>query len=240
MPESIVIVTPVWNDATRLSGFGATLAPALARSSLPIEWVIADDGSSAAEIEKLRALRESLLPVFPHIHLHLANAHRGKGSIIREAWDQHPDATWLAFADADGSVSAGDLLGLVEQARSHQQSVIGIRKRTATTEITESLYRSFFHHGYLLVVRLFLGLRGTDFQCGAKVIRGSDYRHIAGQLVENGFPFDTELLATLKRSGAGWLEVPVTWKEKRGGKVRPLLDAWSMFAAVLRIRGRLD
>ena len=236
--ESIVIVTPVWNDATRLTAFGGSLAAAFAKSSLPIQWVIADDGSSSAEIEHLKSLQSSLHETFPHINLHLANAHRGKGSIIREAWGQYPDATWLAFTDADGSVSANDLLGLVDQARSQQQSVIGIRKRTKSTQITESLYRSFFHHGYLLVVHLFLGLRSEDLQCGAKVIRGSDYRHIAHHLVEDGFPFDTELLTTLKHSGSTWLEIPVTWREKRGGKVRPLIDAWSMFAAVLRIRAR--
>lgn len=238
MPESIVIVTPVWNDATRLTAFGQSLASTFAQSSLPLEWVIADDGSSENEIGRLKSLQTSLQEVFPHISLHLANAHRGKGSIIREAWDQHPDATWLAFTDADGSVSASDLLRLIDQARSHQQSVIGIRKRTPSTQITESLYRSFFHHGYLLVVRLFLGLRSEDLQCGAKVIRGSDYRHISNHLVEDGFPFDTELLTTLRRSGSSWLEIPVTWMEKRGGKVRPLTDAWSMFAAVIRIRDR--
>ena len=50
--------------------------------------------------------------------------------------------------------------------------------------------------------------------------------------------FDTELLATLNRSGSEWLEVPVTWTEKKGGKVKPVSDAWRMFKAVLRIRQR--
>ena len=45
-PHQILLVTPVWNDSARLAGFGATLAKALADSSLSIRWLIADDGSS--------------------------------------------------------------------------------------------------------------------------------------------------------------------------------------------------
>jgi hypothetical protein len=30
--------------------------------------------------------------------------------------------------------------------------------------------------------------------------------------------------------------VPVTWIEKKGGKVKPFRDAWGMLAALLRIR----
>ena len=200
--------------------------------------MIADDGSSEAERRRLTELRESFSQVFPRVRVHFADAHRGKGSIIREAWDHAPDADWLAFADADGSVSASDLLGLVEAAVRRQQSVIGIRKRTEQTQITESLWRGLFHHGYLMVVHLFLGLRSEDLQCGAKVIRGEDYRRIAPDLEERGFSFDTELLSTLNQHGADWLEIPVTWTEKKGGKVRPLIDSWVMFKAVLRILRR--
>lgn len=239
MSDPILIVTPVWNDSTRLAEYGKSLAAAFATSPLELEWMIADDGSGAEEAKRLETLRDEFQKTFPHVRVHLASAHRGKGSIIREAWSQSSTARWLAFTDADGSVTAQDLLGLFESAINAQQSVIGIRKRTRTTHISESLWRSFFHHGYLLVVHLILGLRCEDLQCGAKILRGDDYRHIAHRLEEDGFAFDTELLAMLNRQGFNWLEIPVNWAEKKGGKVRPLVDAWSMFKAVLRIRNRL-
>lgn len=228
----------MWNDSTRLSGYGPSLATSFSGSPMTVHWVIADDGSSTAERAKLEQLVESFRSTHPQVSLHLAKAHRGKGAIIRDAWDQHPQADWLAFVDADGSVSAGDLLRLIGEACDHGLSVIGIRKRTATTEITESLWRSVFHHGYLLCVHLILGLRSDDLQCGAKVIRGGDYRAVARDLKEDGFSFDTELLAALQHKQLEWMEVPVTWREKAGAKVRPLIDAWTMFLSLLRIRGR--
>jgi dolichyl-phosphate beta-glucosyltransferase len=238
IPRQILLVTPVWNDSTRLAEFGASLARALADSPLPIHWLIADDGSGPAEHTRLNELRARFARVFPYVGLHFAKEHQGKGSVIREAWALAPDAEWLAFVDADGSVSAADVLALIERALDSGSTVLGIRKRTATTRIVESPWRAVFHRGFLLAARLLLGLRCEDPQCGVKVLKAADYRSIEYRLEETGFAFDSELLATLDRGGADWIEVPVTWTEKKGGKVNPIRDGWAMLLALLRIRDR--
>jgi hypothetical protein len=237
-PKQILLVTPVWKDSARLAVFGKDLAEVLASTHLPIRWMIADDGSGAEEHARLRDLHKEFANVFPGVNLHLAARHLGKGAVVREAWALAPDADWLAFVDADGSVSAEDFLKLIGRAATSGVSVLAIRKRTATTHIKESFLRGLAHRGFLLSVRLILGLRCEDPQCGAKIINGTDYRAIAGQLIEEGFAFDSELLAALSHRGAGWTEVPVTWIQKKGAKVRLFRDAGKMFAALLRIRSR--
>ncbi len=237
-PSQILLVTPVWNDSARLAEFGKSLAKALAGSSLPIHWIIADDGSARSEHTRLTELRASFARVFPYVGLHFAKQHHGKGSVVREAWALAPDAEWLAFVDADGSVTAEDLLALIETALASGSSVMGVRKRTATTRVVESPWRALVHRGFLLAAHLLLDLQCEDPQCGVKILKGRDYRAVAHRLCENGLAFDSELLATLKRGGMDWLDIPVTWTEKKGGKVKPLRDAWGMFAALLRIRNR--
>lgn len=237
-PHQILLVTPVWNDSARLAGFGATLAKALADSSLSIRWLIADDGSTGDEHARLTELKHTFSQVFPHVDVHFASEHHGKGSVVREAWALSLEAEWLAFVDADGSVTAEGMLELVAIAVSSDDSVIGIRKRTATTEIVESPWRGIAHRGFLLAAHVLLDLQCEDPQCGAKVLKGRDYRRIAHLLFEKGLAFDSELLSTLKRGGSGWSEIPVNWIEKKGGKVKPLRDAWGMLAALLRIRKR--
>jgi glycosyltransferase involved in cell wall biosynthesis len=236
--DEILLVTPVWNDSSRLAGFGAELAKALAGSPLPIRWVIADDGSGPAQQGPLEDLTARFAAVFPRVSLHFAARHYGKGSVVREAWALSPDAEWLAFVDADGSVDPAELLRLIQTAVDANTSALGIRKRTATTRIEESPWRGLFHRGFLVAAHWILGLRSEDPQCGAKVLHGPAYRRIAGGLRENGLAFDSELLYALHRDGTAWLEVPVTWIEKKGGKVIPLLDSWKMLAALLRIRNR--
>lgn len=236
--DEILLVTPVWKDSLRLAGFGAELALALVESPLPIRWVIADDGSGADQRQALEKLAAGFSEVFPRVELHFAARHRGKGAVVREAWGLAPDAAWLAFVDADGSVDPSELLRLIRTAVDSGTSALGIRKRTATTRLEESPWRGLFHRGFLIAVRLLLGLRCEDPQCGAKVLHGPAYRRIAGGLREDGLAFDSELLHALHREGMAWLEVPVTWVEKKGGKVHPLLDTWKMLRALFRIRHR--
>ncbi len=235
-PKQILLVTPVWNDSARLAVFGKDLADTLAASPLPIRWMIADDGSGTEEHARLRKLRGSFAGVFPNVELHFADRHRGKGAVMREAWSLAQEADWLAFVDADGSVSAKDMLDLIGRAVTSGVSVLAIRKRTATTHVEEGFVRALAHRGFLLAARMILGLRCEDPQCGAKVIKGTDYRAIAEKLIEEGLAFDSELLAALSHHGAAWAEVPVTWIQKKGARVRLLRDAWKMFAALLNIR----
>jgi hypothetical protein len=233
--DEMVLVTPVWNDAARLAAFGPELAAALASAGLPLRWVIADDGSSVDERERLVALLAEFSCVYPNVFLHHADAHRGKGSIVREAWALVPDAAWHAFVDADGSVSARDMMGLLRAASDAGKSVLGIRRPTASTPVAMSLYRGIAHRGYRWLVHAWLGLSCEDPQCGAKVISGNDYRRVASKLLENGFAFDSELLVRLAKAGCVWREIPVGWIGKKDGKIRPLRDAWGMIAALWRL-----
>ena len=234
--DEIVLVTPVWNDAARLEAFGPALAAALASAGLPLRWVIADDGSSADERERLMTLLADFSRVYPKVFLHHADAHRGKGSIVREAWALVADAAWYAFVDADGSVSARDLIGLLRASADAGNSVLGIRRPTASTPVAMSLWRGIAHRGYRWLVHAWLGLSCEDPQCGAKVILGNDYRRVVSDLRESGFAFDSELLVSLAKAGCVWREIPVGWTQKKGGKIRPLLDAWGMIAGLWRLR----
>ena len=237
-PAAILLVTPVWNDSSRLAGFGPELAKALAASALPIRWIIADDGSEPGERARLATLMAEFAGVFPQVTLHFAAAHYGKGSVIREAWALDSQVEWLAFVDADGAVPAADTVALLEAAIAADCSVMGIRKRTAGIQIKESVYRGVLHRVFLAVADRMLELRSEDLQCGAKVLRAADYRRIAPDLREPGLAFDSEMLCALHHSGAAWQEHPVNWTQKHGGKVHPMIDAWGMLRALYRVRKR--
>lgn len=236
---TIILVTPVWNDSKRLAAYGGELARELAKRDSTIHWVIADDGSNPGEPPRLQEQLEDYRLIYPHVSLHLASHHNGKGSVIREAWALSPDAGWLAFADADGSVNAPDMLDLIADAVRAGESTIGVRKTTETTRVQEGFMRGIRHRGFLLAVRLLLGFRTEDTQCGAKVIRGDDYRAIAPRLVELGWAFDAEMLAELHTAGHTWREQPVNWVEKGASRIRPWMDSITMLISLIRIRRRL-
>lgn len=237
---TIILVTPVWNDSKRLEGFGADLARELAQRASSIRWVIADDGSGSDEARRLQALLERYQTIYPNVSLHLAADHHGKGSVIRETWALFPKADWLSFVDADGSVSAIDMLTLIAHAVDSGETTLGARVATETTRVEESFMRALRHRGFLLAVRLLLGFHTQDTQCGAKVIRGDHYRAVADRLIEPGWAFDAEMLAELHAARYSWLEMPVNWVEKGSSRIHPWSDSIKMFLALMRIRSRLD
>lgn len=233
-----VLVTPVWKDSARLARYAPELARALAGYSRRVQWVIADDGSGPEEIGRLERIREDVREIFPHVTVLEAERHRGKGGVIREAWLKFPQAEWLGFVDADGSISGPDMVRLIARAEATRQSVVGVRVRTGETTIHEGLWRALRHRGFLLTVRLMLGLETADTQCGAKVIRGEDFRAVARRLHEDGFAFDVELLVELHVAGRSWDEVPVSWEEMEHSRLRPG-EWWRMLKALRRIQKRV-
>ena len=235
----IVLVTPVWKDSRRLGRYGPELARALADFPHPVRWIIADDGSGTEEQKRLEGLRDDLARVHRDIETHFAEKHVGKGGVIHEAWALAPEAEWLAFVDADGSAPPEDVLKIIGNSLKTGRTTLGIRKRTESTQLKETLWRGLAHRVFLLAVHLMIGLRrATDPQCGLKCINSADYRRVVAHLAESGLAFDSEMLAALSRSGARWDELPVNWVQMKGGKIHPARDAWPMLAALWRIRKR--
>lgn len=238
--HNIVLVTPVFHDAHRLSDFGPELARALARSPLSILWVVADDGSGEVEEARVKALVKLFREIHPETVFHTEGKHLGKGGTIRGAWRRYPEARWLAFVDADGAVGAEDTMKLIEKAveAGPGHAVLGSRDVDANANVVQGPLRKIIHETFAFLARQILGLSVLDPQCGAKVVDGPAFHAAAPQLKENGFDFDPELLTALDKRGVKFIETAVNWTEKGGGTVNPFKVALPMFAALFRIRAR--
>ena len=239
--RQIVLVTPVWNDSRRLEVFGPKLAQALSTSGLSVRWIVADDGSSKLEQGKIAALVQCLTVVYPNVEAMLFAERSRKGGAIYQAWDACPQADLVAFVDADGAIDAQSVLRLIQRAceRFPDVGVIGIRHDTVDTPAHRPLMRELSFRFFTVMVRSLVGVNCVDTQCGVKVIPGAAYRAISSQLMERGFVFDVELLHALVANGCQIEQVPISWREMPGGKVKPLRDAWGMIAGLLRIRKRM-
>ncbi|MBB5351006.1 hypothetical protein HNR46_001240 [Haloferula luteola] len=235
---TIVLVTPVWCDARRLARFAPDLAAALAASQLPVKWLIADDGSGAEERQRLEKIRQEIAEVYSKVEVSGESHHRGKGATVRTAWTSQPQAEWLAFVDADGSVSARETVRLLREALRRRRSIIGVRVSSEETKVREGLWRAIRHRAFLGATRWLVGLETRDSQCGAKVIRGEEFRDVQGRLHEEGFAFDVELMVELHAAGHSWVELPVAWDEKDESRLR-VGDSWKMLAALMEMRKRL-
>ena len=239
--QSIVLVTPVWNDSKRLASFAPELGAAIHNSDLPILWVIADDGSNALEQSKCVQTANYVRSLGCKIEIVRLEDRSFKGGAIYNAWNNYRHADWLAFVDADVAVCAKSIIELIHLAAKKGEEASAIAIRSASEKSVRRAFkrRSSFYF-FILLVRLILGLKLGDTQCGAKVVSGRTYRKIAPQLKERGFVFDVELLVLLKMYQVPLMKCPVQWEEKAKGKINLVRDGWLMLIGLLRIRRRLE
>ena len=82
----------------------------------------------------------------------------------------------------------------------------------------------------------------ADAQCGFKAIRTTLACDLIPRIEDNGWFFDTELLALAHRSGAWINEVPVRWIEDHDSRVKILTTASDDLKGIWRLwqDGRRD
>jgi hypothetical protein len=86
------------------------------------------------------------------------------------------------------------------------------------------------------MVRMLLGLKIRDTQCGFKLFHRERTTAIFEKQTTWGFGFDAEILFVAVRRGLKVREVPVRWSHAEGSKIRFLRDGLRMFGDLMRIR----
>ena len=86
------------------------------------------------------------------------------------------------------------------------------------------------------MLRLILGLKFKDTQCGFKAFTHRAAQAIFPQQKIERWGFDPELLYLAKKYGFKVVEVPVAWAHSAGTRISPLRDGTRMLVEMLKIR----
>ncbi len=241
-PNYFLLVIPAFEESGRLPSFLESLAAELARQPFHTEILIVDDGSQAADRDRLlsavRPLREKYDGILDPL---LLPKNSGKGAAILAGWRHRPDARWLAFVDADGAIPPAEVRRVFEMIFARENSdacVFGTRVKMLGRIIERSTARHLIGRIFASMVGSLVDPRVYDTQCGFKIITGRAFAAIEPLLVETGFAFDVELMCALLDSGFHIEEVPIDWSDVPGSKVSVIGDAVRMFFALFGIRAR--
>ncbi|WPJ96215.1 glycosyltransferase [Coraliomargarita algicola] len=238
--QSIVLVTPVWNDSARLEVFGHELAQTFAAAAMPIRWIIADDGSKASERMRYSKLLRRFQAIYPNIELMHFSPRSCKGGAVYGAWNQCPNSDYLAFVDGDGAVCPDAVIRLLRRVveAGGSSGVIGVRAHGGRLAVRRTLLRALSYYLFRFLVRKIVKLDSSDTQCGAKAFPARQYREISDRLFEQGFVFDVELLLAFQQAGVDIQEMDIPWQEIAGSRVNLMRDSRQMLAGLFRIRRR--
>jgi glycosyltransferase involved in cell wall biosynthesis len=226
------IVLPAYNESARI---GATLESIFSHAAgrgWDAEVIVVNDGSSdgTAGIVKDLAARH------PGLYLVENPGNRGKGYSVRNGM-LHARGQFLVFSDADLSSPIAEADKLFAAIAGGADIAIGSRwLKTELQTRRQPFYRQLFGRIYNLALRVILGLRFKDTQCGFKAFnrRAADALFPVQQIERWGF--DPELLYLARRFGFVVKEVPVEWAHREGTRINPFVDGLHMLGEMLVIR----
>lgn len=242
-----MLVIPNYRDSVRLEPFLAEL-----RRTLTGEFAIlvSDDGSGEEDFERLvecveagrrvEGAAEILEPV-------RAVQNEGKGAAVYRGWRRGLELEFesFGFADADGAVSAGEVLrgwrafDVLRERGAEVDGLIGSRRRVVGRTVDRKWSRHVAGRVFATLVTLIAGLEVYDTQCGFKIFRREVVESVLPRARTFGFAFDVELLMLVARAGYRVEEFAVDWRDVDGGKVDLLTAPVPMLVEVVRARMRM-
>jgi len=238
-----LLVIPHFCDTAR---FGPFLDQLVAILPPHFAVLVSDDGSDRLEAERLCAQISSKrlglganAPVLLDPLLHKRNT--GKGGAVVRGWQSAKDYSLLAFADADGAVTANEIVRAERYFRSQVRfdALFGSRVKMLGRSICRNPVRHVSGRIFATLVSVVSGLPAYDTQCGLKILTRQAFDRVRAHLVSTGFAFDVELCLLLLKTGNAVVEFPLDWADVPGSKLHLLRDSVQMTVDVFKIRRRI-
>jgi len=226
------IVVPAYNEGLRVGASLEQILRFIAERGWDAEVVVVNDGSTDDTAPVVRSYMEQS----PLIRLIENPGNRGKGYSVRNGI-RHARGEWLLFTDADLSAPIYEAAKLAAALQSGADLAIGSRwVRPELMTDRQPPYRQLFGRIFNLLLRLILGLKFKDTQCGLKAFTRSSAQQVFSRQRIERWGFDPELLFLAKRLNLRTVEVPVQWAHDGRSKIRPFRDGIQMFGELMRIR----
>jgi glycosyltransferase involved in cell wall biosynthesis len=224
----VSLVIPVYNDRAALETAIPRSLEGLEKITPAFELIIAEDGSTDGTPDLVRNKAAS----DPRIRLLHSDERLGRGRALTRAFGEARGRI-VCYYDADLATDIGHLGELIEAIRRGSDIATGSRllrgsdvERTGEREVASRVYNA--------LVRLLLGSRVHDHQCGFKAFNRQRILSLLPSVRATHWFWDTEVLVRGQRAGFRVTEFPVVWRTGKTTTVR-LADVFEMGGAILTL-----
>ena len=210
MIESLTIVIPALNEASRLPATLSSIRAHLSAQIADLEVIVVDDGSSDGTSRIAESFGWHAVRTMRHERA------LGKGAAVRDGVAAATGG-WILMTDADLAVPISQLQRLLAHTES-SPVVIGSKHLPNARASYPVLRRLGSSIGNLLIRILAVG-GFHDTQCGFKLFRADVGKQLFRHTKLNRFGFDFEVLLLARRAGIAIAEVPVECANPTDGSV---------------------
>jgi len=225
----VSLVLPAYNEAMRLRNTVEEVALRLSDITPSFEIIIAEDGSTDGTERVAKELAREL-PFVRHLH---SDTRLGRGRALNRAF-RAAKGDILVYIDVDLATDLIHLQDLINFIRAGYDMATGSRMLKGS-DVKRSITRLVASKGFNFLTRLFLKSELRDHQCGFKAFRRDSLFAIMGDVKDEHWFWDTELLVRAQRAGYKIKEFPVRWRCSGDTKVDMKRDIIGMGYQILRL-----
>jgi len=226
-PEVTAII-PVFNDRHSLETAIPRSIEILSRITEQFELIVAEDGSTDGSAGLVKEYEQK----DPRIRLLHSDERLGRGKALNRAIAESGGSI-VCYYDVDLATDMRHLPELIHAIRKGADIATGSRLIPGS-DIVRTGGREIASRSYNFLVRLFLGSRIYDHQCGFKAFNKEKVVCILPAVRSNHWFWDTELLVRAQRNGFIVREFPVRWRAGKGTTVK-INDVFEMGSSILRL-----
>lgn len=224
----ITAIIPVFNDRASLETALVTSIELLGAITPRFEIIVAEDGSTDGSAELVRDFSAK----DARVRLLHSDTRLGRGKALNRAIIR-ANGEIVCYYDVDLATNMQHIKELVSAVQAGADISTGSRLLPASDTVRTG-GREIASRSYNFLVRLLLGSRIYDHQCGFKGFRRDRILPLLDTIRSDHWFWDTEILVRAQRMGYTVSEFPVHWRAGKGTTVR-LKDVFSMGSSILRL-----
>jgi len=230
--RALSIIAPAYNEEDRigpfLEAYGRFFEEKYGRD---YELIVVVNGSAdrSADMARDHARR------YPGIRIIEEPRAIGKGGAVMMGLREARGGL-VGYVDADGATPPEAFQDLVDHIGDAGLIIASRWIPGAKVSPRQPLTRRIASRIFNFLVRGLFGVKISDTQCGAKLMTRDVLDTVLPLLGLTRWAFDVDLLFQTRRTGFAIVELPTTWSDKTGSKLRVMNASAQMFIAICRLR----
>lgn len=228
----LTLIVPAHNEQDRIGRMLDAYLPYFARRhGADAELIVVVNGTTDNTEQVVAAYQDR----FPNLRIIVEPERIGKGGALMLGF-RAARGEYVGFVDADGSTPPEAFQDLLDNIGQDGAIIASRWCKGAEVSPRQPLDRRVASRVFNWISRLLFGLKLTDTQCGAKLMRRDAMLAALPHLGITQWAFDVDLLFQLRRAGYSIREIPTVWRDVAGSKILVGRAALEMTLALIRLR----